>query len=268
MNISRDSINAALSATLRVIASDKYGNKVEVRAMADGGSHMNMVSSRLVQLLKLRQAKLSIPLENAGRYSIPSKSIVNFEIRPVKNGSSTGEWIHAGVLNSISDRLPNRNFDISSWRHIRGLPLADTEFNVPADVDILLSVEFMARIQCKGLRKNWKNKDLPIATKTTFGWTVHGALPTSQTFASISHLSVADSQRMADSLEKLWQVDAVKTKPILTEEEELCTQMFSKSIIHADDGRYYVAMPFMQKPPKLGNSLRAAIARQLQNEKR
>lgn len=38
--------------------------------------------------------------------------------------------------------------------------------------------------------------------------------------------------------------------------------IFSKSITHAEDGRYTVAMPIIPNPPMLGNSLRAAMARQ------
>lgn len=46
-------IDASLIATVHVIASDDRGNTMTVRAMSDGGSHMNMVSQRLVQRLKL-----------------------------------------------------------------------------------------------------------------------------------------------------------------------------------------------------------------------
>lgn len=54
---------AALIATLKVFACDSNGNSVKVRAMSDGGSHMTMISSRLVQLLKLKPTELMIPLQ-------------------------------------------------------------------------------------------------------------------------------------------------------------------------------------------------------------
>lgn len=261
-------INGALIATLRVNASDEHGNSVTVRAMSDGGAHMCMVSTRLVQRLKLDQRKLTVPLEGAGRYEVPSKAVVDIKLSPADNGSSQGEWISAGVLKSISSKLPLQKFDIGEWTHLQGLPLADTSFNIPEDVDILLSVEFMARIQCDGMRKNEQNSDVPIACKITFGWVVYGSLPSLQQFASVSHLALADSQRISDSLEKLWQVEAIKERPLFTPEEVLCQKMFSDTITHADDGRYTVAMPIKPNPPKLGSSLKAAIARQLQNEAR
>lgn len=119
-------IEASLIATLQVIVFDEHGNKVEVKALSDGGSHMNMISERLVQRLKLKRLKLAIPSEGAGKNPISSNSIVDFKVAPAKNGTNPGEWIRAGVLNNISGRLPTNTFDIAEWQHIQGLPLADT----------------------------------------------------------------------------------------------------------------------------------------------
>lgn len=261
-------IDGSLIATLSVIASDANGNSVKVRAMSDGGSHMCMVSSRLVQQLKLPQNKLSIPMSGPGKSSLSSKAIVDLKIAPSLNGWNEGEWIRAGVLSSVSHPLPVSEFDISTWNHIQGLPLADSKFNIPNDIDILLSVEFMARIQQEGLRKNRSDPKLPIAGKTTFGWVIYGALPETQRFGSISHLSLEESNILAHNLEMLWQVDVVKERSLLTPEEQLCKKIFDESIKKGEDGHYVVAMPLVPNHPKLGNSLRAAIARQLQNEKR
>ncbi|XP_031637762.1 uncharacterized protein LOC116350166 [Contarinia nasturtii] len=260
-------IDASLIATLRVLASDKFGKEVKVRAMADGGSHMCMISRRLQQLLDLEQRKLSVPMEGAGRCGIDSKTFVDLKISPADGGSSTGEWIRAGVMSVVSGKLPPTQFDISDWNHLDGLPLADETFNMPDDIDILLSVEFMARIQGNKIIRDHSNSNRPVVSYTTFGWIVYGALPSSQKFASLSHLAIADCQRIADNLERLWRVDAVKEKSLLTSEEARCEQIFSETIKRAEDGRYSVAMPIMDNPPKLGNSLRAAIARQLQNER-
>ncbi|XP_031635447.1 uncharacterized protein LOC116348558 [Contarinia nasturtii] len=112
----------------------------------------------------------------------------------------------------------------------------------------------MARIQGNKIIRDHSNSNRPVVSCTTFGWIVYGALPS--------------SQRIADNLERLWRVDAVKEKSLLTSEEARCEQIFSETIKRAEDGRYSVAMPIMDNPPKLGNSLRAAIARQLQNERR
>lgn len=127
-------IGASLIATLKVFACDSNGNAVKVRAMSDGGSHMTMISTRLVQQLKLKPEKLMIPLQGAGQFNLQSKAYVDLKIVPADNGSSDGEWIRAGVLNTISNPLPLQKFDCSNWKHIQGLPLADTSFNVPDEV--------------------------------------------------------------------------------------------------------------------------------------
>lgn len=85
-----------------MFAVDLHGNKIKVRAMSDGGSHMTMISCRLVQRLKLNHAKLAVPLQGAGKFNIPSRTFVDLMIVPADNGSSSGEWVRAGVLQSIS----------------------------------------------------------------------------------------------------------------------------------------------------------------------
>lgn len=127
---------------------------MKCRAVSDGGSHMNMVTNRLVQRLKPKISNLAVPLEGPGRKNIAIKSVVDIKISPADNGSSCGEWLRAGVLPIISDKLPSSHIDVSDFNHISGLPLADTKYNKPDDIDILLSVEFMARIQLEGLRKD------------------------------------------------------------------------------------------------------------------
>lgn len=100
-------ISASLLATLSVFAYDEHGNKVKCRAVSDGGSHMNMVTNRLVQRLKPKISNLAVLLEGPGRKNIAIKSVVDIKISPADNGSSCGEWLRAGVLPIISDKLPS-----------------------------------------------------------------------------------------------------------------------------------------------------------------
>lgn len=86
-----DNIDSALIGTLKMIPLNRNGNKITVRAMSDGGSHMCMVMSRLVQLLKLEQNKLIVPLGDAGRFDIQAKSIIDLKLSPAENGTSAGE---------------------------------------------------------------------------------------------------------------------------------------------------------------------------------
>ncbi|XP_055308596.1 uncharacterized protein LOC129572616 [Sitodiplosis mosellana] len=49
----------------------------------------------------------------------------------------------------------------------------------------------------------------------------------------------------------LWNVDIVKERKLLTAEEELCKQIFEKSVTKGSDGHYVVAMPFVPNHPQL-----------------
>lgn len=128
----------------------------------------------------------------------------------------------------------------------------------------------MARIQLEGLRKDISNEANPIAANTTFGWVVYGALPKDNKIFNPQcfHISMSETNEIAKNLEMLWKVDDVEERSLLTEEEKLCTNIFNSMISRTTDGRYIAPMPIKPNAPKLGNSLRAAIARQLSNERR
>lgn len=70
---------------------------------------------------------------------------------------------------------------------------------------MLLSVELMARIEAEGFRRDPENANIPVARNTKFGWMV----------------SLADNQKIAENVERLWKLDEVSAKPMMTAEEEL-----------------------------------------------
>lgn len=120
----------------------------------------------------------------------------------------------------------------------------------------------MARISAEGMRNDVVHVDRPIAIK--------GALPANYKCENmlVTHLSINDSEQIAENLEKLWTVDEVRERSKHTDEEELCMQIFNDTVTRSSDGRYIVTMPVVKNPPKFGNALRATIARQFANERR
>lgn len=84
-------IDASLLGSLSVFAHGLHDDKAKVRAISDGGSHINLITTRLVQRLQLKVMKLAVPLEGPGRKCIPIKSVVDLNISPAENGSCSGE---------------------------------------------------------------------------------------------------------------------------------------------------------------------------------
>lgn len=78
-------------------------------------------------------------------------------------------------MNKISQKLPLRKTSKSNhWKHINNLHLADPEYNIPANVDILLGSDIWAEIVQPGLRLSRNGS--PVATKTALGWILNGLI--------------------------------------------------------------------------------------------
>lgn len=61
---------------------------------------------------------------------------------------------------------------MSSWKHIKGLQLADPKHYLSGEIDLLLGAEKYAEIIESGLLKGPPNT--PFAQQTKFGWMLSG----------------------------------------------------------------------------------------------
>lgn len=110
-------------------------------------------------------------------------------------------------------------------------------------------------------------KGAPVAQCTDLGWILTGNTNNAAHSTKITiqnHLNLLDAQ-----LKRFWELEENLEDRKLTQEEEKCEQHFQSTYKRRDDGRYEVQLPFKNNiRPNLGNSLRPAMARFFQIEKR
>lgn len=117
--------------TIQVQISSSFGHFIPARALLDSGSESSYVSQELVARLDLKPRTFSFNIFGLGGMKIKtSAGEVYCCIRPLVNMLPEIEF-NAIILENLCSEMPANSFDISTWRHIKGLKLADPEFIFP-----------------------------------------------------------------------------------------------------------------------------------------
>ncbi|XP_011883727.1 PREDICTED: uncharacterized protein LOC105570885, partial [Vollenhovia emeryi] len=167
--------------------------------------------------------------------------------------------IHANA--SINER--------SNFKIPQNIKLADPQFNISSDIDILIGAELFWSVLCVGQIK--ASVSHPLLQKTRFGWILAGRLGEftrkSQKIQSL-HASITNSQ-LHEQLTRFWQLESMEDPNTYTSEEVICEKHFSDNVARNQQGRYIVKLPFRELAKgKIGNSKEIALKRLLSLERR
>jgi len=174
---------AILLATARVTITDQRGRPQAVRVLVDQGFEVSLVSEALAQRLRLPRARSSLTIMGIGGASTGAthgKTLLSL------SSETTGTTLSvvAHVLPHLSSYSGPTMRHISTWPHIRGLPLADPRHFDQDPIDLLLGADVYSAILQDGLRKS--RADEPIAQKTALGWILSGGSRTTLRYRNSS----------------------------------------------------------------------------------
>ena len=109
----------------------------------------------------------------------------------LKSQTSTYQTLTtAMVVPEVTSSLPTSKINTESWDHISRLDLADPDFNIPSNVDLLLGADILGEIYFPNIRRS-QQSSLPTAHNTKFGWIVYGKLPASYKEQSCSNFMIS-----------------------------------------------------------------------------
>ena len=245
-------------ATASVNVYTDRGN-VTCRALLDSGSQLSFISEACAQRLSLPRKKARATINGIGNEKVATTNhMVDLELIPTSTQARIHVW--ALVLPKLTSVLPNCEVDVRD--KLPDVQLADTKFNIPAGIDLLLGADVYDQVV--GQQKRQIGKRL-FLRDTAFGWVVSGALDKSSTMVGDTH---ALHGQVDFQLQSFWEVEDVKCAPQLTAEELACQTHYDTTTTRDGDGRYVVAMPFKPMSQKLGNSSDQAMSRFLSLERR
>ncbi|CAH2020014.1 unnamed protein product, partial [Acanthoscelides obtectus] len=154
------------------------------------------------------------------------------------------------VTDKITSMVPDNNIPIQHFNLPVNIKLADPEFNVTRNIDILIGADVFWQI-LESERINI-SKDLPILQNTKLGWVLAGPLSMPVTKTQC-HLSVTDP--LQNQLRKFWELEEIPfDSPAWSPEERLCEKHFIENLQVLENGRFMVSLPFKESPDKLGHS--------------
>lgn len=134
--------SSVLLATAVVRLISDCGQPMTVRALLDSGSEASFISEKVARQLHLPRRRTNVTISglqgiNTGR-AIHSVSIM---VGSPRAPTLRIALPRALVLPKLTTLTPGRPVLRGEWLHLRGLPLADPEYDRPATVDAMLGAD-------------------------------------------------------------------------------------------------------------------------------
>ncbi|XP_043496480.1 uncharacterized protein LOC122520485 [Polistes fuscatus] len=224
-----------LLATCKAFAISLNGSPKLVRLLIDPGSELTLVSSKIIDKLKLSRSPGNIPIQGVGSTS---------------PGATQGQV--SLVLQSTYS---------SSRVHLKAFILQKSHsIAVVYHIDILIGADNLRRV-LKSSRLVMGGDSEPIAFHTRFGWAVLGATSNSSKVDPLKICHAISNDSLDKALTKFWVQEEVSSSPAstLTLAESQCEQHFVDTHSRLPTGRYMVRLPFSKDISTLGHSRSLAM---------
>lgn len=242
--------------TARVsIEMENYENK-EFRALCDNGSQVNLVTMSAVRRLNLKGRENKVQLIGInGKPLGHSLGSIRLKMKFLDGESREDEFL---IVRNITDYAPR------SWERnetvLSGLRLADENYNLPGEIDMLFGLGLWIHIAQEGLKKD-ENCSL-MAQKTKLGWVVFQEIDEEKENVYIGNVRVQEPiEDVIEQIGKFLGIETlniedseVESKPRWNKQEKECEDYFLNSYYRTEEGRYVVRLPFNEKVEQLGRS--------------
>ena len=125
------------------------------------------------------------------------------------------------------------------------MKLADPNFNIPSDIEIIIGAEIYESLR---IRKFVKHGNLRLIN-SVFGYDVSTINSKNNNSPAVSHILTPD-----DCLRNFWLTEEMPLSPKnnWTQKAQDCSKHYDETTTRADDGKVVVEMPFIKPMPKLG----------------
>ena len=139
-----------------------------------------------------------VTISGVGKELINSQISVNLRIKSRINVFNAE--ISCLSLQKITKKLPQNFLSVHDFKIPSNIILADPNFNIPAEIDLLIGADLFWKSICPHQIK--ANASFPMLQKTLFGWIVAGSVPVrchqKETLATF-HVALHNDYRRASS---------------------------------------------------------------------
>lgn len=242
----------ALLSTAEVLIFNKNDQAFKARILLDAGSQSNFITDSFCKKVGLQKQKVNISITGVGN----SNSVLANYKTNVKIKSCVGNFckeVTCLVLDKITHPMPICSFNTNLINIPQGVVLADPEFNIRKDIDILCGVGLFYEILLMNQMK--LDKSL-ILQSTRLGWVLAGEINYSASVNNnvFSCLSVDDE--INKNLVRFWENEECDSVAKL---DDICEEYFKNNFKRDLNGRFIVNIPFNENKHQLGNSKQNAL---------
>lgn len=259
-----------LIATAKILVKADQGRLVTARVVLDNGSQVSLVTSKFLRKINLQPYFKNVQISGVSGKSSLCNQMIDLQIisRIDPNKCFT---IQCTVMDKITCPLPQISLNYDKFDIPKTMILADPEFCVPSDVDMLLGSDVYYEVSEPGLLK--LGDGLPVLQNSCFGWVVGGSVSEN----CVSFLGTAErvslfnsTLEISNQLQKFWSLEEVSNDVTLSDDEAVAEQLFKDTTKILENGRFQVNIPL--KTPneytKLGESYSQAVKRFCSLEKK
>ncbi|XP_063370775.1 uncharacterized protein LOC134659099 [Cydia amplana] len=221
-----------------------------LRAFIDPGAQMSLITEAAAQLLQIPRESCDDTMYGLGITGNTCNGVINVTMSSMHcDFQFNGELF---IMNKLTLPLPNQTFIKPDLSYLRGLPLADPDYNISCPIDIILGTEIYAKFVQNGTII--KGDDLPVAQKTKLGYIINGKVP----LPSYQCCTVVNN--MTD-ISRFWTIEDINEASSLSSEDQHCINFYRETTFRQEDGRYVVRLPLKPEMENaLGHSKNIAIA--------
>ena len=269
----------ALLTTTQLLLIGPNGEELKARGLIDSGAGIFLVTKRVAKLLNLPLVPAKLQLSVAqGKISKPLKHLTHLEISPLHNRDLKMPCSPA-VASEVTAIIPAQPLPaVTHLPHLMGLQLADTNYNIPGEIDILLGSEMASIIIAEERAKKGRTTE-PIAQSTHFGWTLCGPVPgynrdpdLAPAYCQLPVIRTEPTDTGEPQLENLLtailQEEEGPLEATPTQLDQQVEEHYVNNVVYSPtDQRYTVSLPKKLCISDLGRSRPQAVTRYLQTEK-
>ncbi|XP_043259316.1 uncharacterized protein LOC122401314 [Colletes gigas] len=245
-----------LLGTARIKILDNNNHEHECRVLLDGCSQCHFITDKLAQKLQLNKEKIDLPFAGLGQLTTRAEYRVKATIK--SKTSKFQSEVEFVALPRITSLLPSRRVHRKELSIPNNIPLADPEFDKPAEIDALIGTTLFYKLLNIGQIKLSGAADVRLQ-KTMLGWIVVGDVHKSNNNSGSNSCHLITS--LDNQLTRFWEVEEVPHKKHRSLEETKCETLYMETTKRDRDGRYIVQLPFNDKRNNIGQSYGTALNR-------
>lgn len=247
-----------LLSTAIINVFDSRGQIHDCRALIDVGSQSNFITENMTQKLGLNLKSVNITIGGISQSANKISKSATLKIKSRVNAFSSN--IDCLVLSKITENLPLVSFSVNKLNIPPNITLADPNFNVSSEIDLLLGADIFWSMLCVGQIKTAKN--CPYLHKTQLGWVVGGKIPIENSLVEhLAHVSVNTLQKQVN---KFWDLEEPKLTAdnLFSRKDNITEQHFLNNVERSPSGRFVVKLPLVSnKIEQLGSTRDIALKR-------